>query len=246
MQGKRLMAAYLFSTLTGAYPAGAAVDAPRSASETLPVHTLGSIANSRGESVPVYSASYKTFGECVARSALESVKYVTAGWKASGEEASKIEVTCRRQDRLNEAIASHAQELRAYLDESRAQGHAGSGDLKDVLTFFDNKAMFGLGITARCDPFAAPKATFRLLDAAQALVNAAEDQQVSVDFDRVLEVCTITAGRESADVLVSPANAVAGLKKPGKITLPLPGEVKFQGGSPSPLAHNRLSSVPNS
>ena len=206
---------------------------PRGATIALPVLTFGTVANSRGESVRIYSATYKTFGECVSRSALESVNYATTVWKGSDAEPSKMDVTCRREDRLNEAISVHGQELQKYRGESHEPGYSGGSDLKEVLTFFDSKAIFGLGITAECDPVAAAKATFYLLDAAQALGKASEDQQVSVDFDRVLEVCRITAGRESADVLVSPAKAVAGLKKPGRVPIPLPGEVKFQGGSPN-------------
>ena len=145
----------------------------------MPVIAIGTIANARGESAGIFSAAYMTFGECIARSALESVNYATTVWKGSGGEPSTMNVSCRREDRLNEAISAHRQELRKYLNESHAPGYSGGSDLKDVLLFFDSKALFGLGLTARCDPLAAPKATFNLLDAALALGKTSEEQQVS-------------------------------------------------------------------
>jgi hypothetical protein len=225
MQGKHLLAALVFSSMTTNVQPGASGDAPLGATAALPILSLGTIANAGGEPVHTFSAAHKTLGECIARSALESVNYATTALKGTGAEPAKMDVTCQHTQPFNDTISVHREELQNYLDELREKAQSTGSYFKDALSFFDKKAIYGLGISAECDPIAAPKSALQLIGAAQALANTPQDQQVSVDFDRVLEVCRITAGRESADVLVSRINSIAGLKKAGKIPVPLPGEV---------------------
>jgi hypothetical protein len=223
MRRKYLLHALVVSSMTTNVQAGASGDSP-----ALPMPTVssrGTIVNAQRGSVPAFSAAYRTFGECIARSALESVNYAAAALRGRGGEPTKMDVACQREDRFNEAISVQREELQKYLDDLREKGHSADSYFKDVLSFFDKQGIYGLGIAAQCDPIAAPKSAFQLIEPAQALGNTPEDQQVSIEFDRVLDLCRITAGHESADVLVAPISSIAGLKKADKIRLPLPGEV---------------------